>query len=185
MTSNTSDWDRLHRSLPNAPHVDVQEVRGNVPDADKQIVANVLAYICTGSGITRISSPFANDISGRLKIVGLNLRGDESEAILEIKVTESNARFPQLIAWSLILFSSRHVQCVWGDARWLRGLPSRFVTIIPSLVLNELTTFCERPTLVAMVLLGRAKGFDGSGVSQSMNVYWHHPAPLYVPCCMF
>lgn len=145
MTSNTSGWDRLHRSIPNAPHVDVQEIRGNVSDADKQIVANVLTYICTGSGIARISSPFANDISRRLKIVGLNLCGDESEAILEIKVTETNARFPQFIAWTLILFSSRHVQCVWDHARWLRGLPSRFVTIISSFLLNELTTLCERP----------------------------------------
>jgi hypothetical protein len=106
MTSNTSDrWDRLHRSIPKEPHVNVQEIQGNVPDADKQIIANVLTYICTGSGIARISSPFANDISRRLKIVGLNLCGDESEAILEIKVTESNARFPQFIAWTLILFS--------------------------------------------------------------------------------
>ncbi|KAJ7186043.1 hypothetical protein C8R46DRAFT_881622 [Mycena filopes] len=33
-------------------------------------------------------------------------------------------------------------------------------------------------TVSAMVLLGRAKGFDGTGVSQSMNIHWHHPALL-------
>ncbi|KAJ7445890.1 hypothetical protein FB451DRAFT_1412565 [Mycena latifolia] len=33
-------------------------------------------------------------------------------------------------------------------------------------------------TAAAMVVLGLAKGFDGTGISQSMNVYWHHPAPL-------
>ncbi|KAJ7906054.1 hypothetical protein B0H13DRAFT_1619821 [Mycena leptocephala] len=142
MTSNTSGWDRLHRSIPNAPHVDVQEIRGNVSDADKQIVANVLTYICTGSGIARISSPFANDISRRLKIVGLNLCGDESEVILEIKVTESMCN----------VYGTMHGGCA--------------------------AFLLDSPTLAVMVLLGRAKGFDGSGVSQSMNVYWHHPAPL-------
>ncbi|KAJ7864024.1 HotDog domain-containing protein [Mycena leptocephala] len=142
MTSNSSGWDRLHRSIPNAPHVDVQEIRGNVSDADKQIVANVLTYICTGSGIARISSPFANAISRRLKIVGLNLCGDESEVILEIKVTESMCN----------VYGTMHGGCA--------------------------AFLLYSPTLAVMVLLGRAKGFDGSGVSQSMNVYWHHPAPL-------
>ncbi|KAJ6514171.1 hypothetical protein C8R47DRAFT_1206549 [Mycena vitilis] len=33
-------------------------------------------------------------------------------------------------------------------------------------------------TAFAMVLLGRAKEFDGAGVSTSMNVSWHNPAPL-------
>ena len=31
-----------------------------------------------------------------------------------------------------------------------------------------------------MVMLGRIKGFDGTGLSQSMNIYWHHAALLYV-----
>ncbi|KAJ7614323.1 hypothetical protein FB45DRAFT_1141352, partial [Roridomyces roridus] len=35
-------------------------------------------------------------------------------------------------------------------------------------------------TIAASVLLGRTKGFDGSGVSQNMNIHWHHPAPLCV-----
>ncbi|KAJ7913965.1 hypothetical protein B0H13DRAFT_1468749, partial [Mycena leptocephala] len=130
-------------SLPNAPHVDLQEVRGNVPDADKQIVASVLAYICTGSEITRISSPFANEISGRLKIVGLNLSGDESEAILEIKVTESMCN----------VYGAMHGGCAAFSIR-------------------------NHYSFASMVPLGRAKGFDGSGFSQSMNVHWHHPAPL-------
>ncbi|KAJ7445884.1 HotDog domain-containing protein [Mycena latifolia] len=39
-------------------------------------------------------------------------------------------------------------------------------------------TLLDSTTAAAMVLLGLAKGFDGTGVSQSMNVYWHHPAPL-------
>ncbi|KAJ7805412.1 hypothetical protein B0H14DRAFT_3771677, partial [Mycena olivaceomarginata] len=33
-------------------------------------------------------------------------------------------------------------------------------------------------TAASIVLLARAKGFDGSAVSTSMNVPWHHPAHL-------
>ncbi|KAJ7893725.1 hypothetical protein B0H14DRAFT_3854497 [Mycena olivaceomarginata] len=33
-------------------------------------------------------------------------------------------------------------------------------------------------TVASAVLLGLPKGFDGTGVSQNMNVHWHHPALL-------
>ncbi|KAJ7935929.1 HotDog domain-containing protein [Mycena leptocephala] len=36
----------------------------------------------------------------------------------------------------------------------------------------------EPSTVSATVLLGRAKGFDGTGLSQSVNIHWHSPAPL-------
>ncbi|KAJ7500016.1 hypothetical protein FB451DRAFT_1430764 [Mycena latifolia] len=46
-------------------------------------------------------------------------------------------------------------------------------------VLDSQAVWMQPVTTVAMVvLLGLAKGFDGTGVSQAMNVHWHHAAPL-------
>ncbi|KAJ7652556.1 hypothetical protein B0H17DRAFT_1101483 [Mycena rosella] len=46
---------------------------------------------------------------------------------------------------------------------------------------GECAAYMLDPAKVApAILLGLAKGFDGTGVSQSMNVHWHHPAPLCV-----
>jgi hypothetical protein len=87
-------WESWQHSLPQAPHADVKQIRGNVSDAEKQINANILAYFTTGSGVSRFP-PFGSEIVRRLKIIELNVRNDEStgnaesEVVLEIEVTES------------------------------------------------------------------------------------------------
>ncbi|KAJ7935927.1 HotDog domain-containing protein [Mycena leptocephala] len=142
-----ASWESWQHSLPQAPHADVKQIRGNVSDAEKQINANILAYFTTGSGVSRFP-PFGSEIVRRLKIIELNVRNDEStgnaesEVVLEIEVTESMCN----------VYGTMHGGC------------AAFVL--------------DPTTVAAMVLLGRAKGFDGTGVSTSMNVYWHHPAPL-------
>ncbi|KAJ6509105.1 hypothetical protein DFH09DRAFT_274911 [Mycena vulgaris] len=141
----TPPWEAFQRSLPKAPHIDATQIRGNIPDAEKQVNANVLAYFTTGSGVSPI--PFASEIGGRLKIVELNVwdgktGGAEGEVVLEIQVTESMCN----------VYGTMHGGCA--------------------------AYILDPATVAATVLLGLAKGFDGTGVSQSMNVYWHHPAPL-------
>ncbi|KAJ7240629.1 hypothetical protein B0H12DRAFT_1024579 [Mycena haematopus] len=139
-------WDSVHRSLPDAPNVDVDHIRGNISDAEKQVNANVLAYFCTGSGISKFP-PFGSEIAGRLKIVELNVwdnpaKGAEAEILLEVEVTQDMCN----------VYGTMHGGCA--------------------------AFLLDPSTVAAMVLLGRAKQFDGTGVTTSMNVYWHHPAPL-------
>ncbi|KAJ6479442.1 HotDog domain-containing protein [Mycena vitilis] len=87
-----SDWDSWQRSLPKAPHIDAAQIRGNVSDSEKELLANLFAFYTTGSGISRCI-PFGSEVSGRLKIVELNVRDDgasaQSELIAEIQVTEN------------------------------------------------------------------------------------------------
>ncbi|KAJ7022312.1 HotDog domain-containing protein [Mycena alexandri] len=146
-TTMTAAWETFQRSLPKAPNVDVKQIRGNISDAEKQINANVLAYFTTGSGISPFP-PFGNEISGRLRMVELNLwdamstGSSESEVVLEIQVTENMCN----------VYGTMHGGCA-------------------AFILDPCT-------VSAMVLLGLAKGFDGTGVSQAINVHWHHPALL-------
>ncbi|KAJ6570567.1 HotDog domain-containing protein [Mycena vulgaris] len=148
----TPPWEAFMRSLPKASQFDAKQIRGNIPDAEKQVNVNVLAYFTTGSkaGIVKshISDPFASEIGRRLKIVELNVWDDKTtggaqgELVLEIEVTESMCN----------VYGTMHGGCA---------------------------AFILDPSTVAvMVLLGLAKGFDGTGVSQSMNIHWHHPAPV-------
>ncbi|KAJ6479440.1 HotDog domain-containing protein [Mycena vitilis] len=137
----TTSWQAFQRSLPNAPNVDVTQIKGNVSDEEKQINANVFYYFGTGSGVSAFP-PFAQEIAGRLRIVEVNVWDGECEMVYEIEVTESMCN----------VYGTMHGGCA---------------------------TFMLDPcTVAAMVCLGRAKGFDGTGVSQSLNVHWHHPAPL-------
>ncbi|KAF7351536.1 4HBT domain-containing protein [Mycena sanguinolenta] len=143
----SNGWDNFQRSLPNAPDVDVKRIRGNISDEEKQINANVFAYFCTGSGVTKFP-PFCSEISWRLKIVEINVWDNvatmvtESELVFEIEVTQDMCN----------VYGTMHGGCA--------------------------AFLLDPATVAAMVLLGRTKRFDGTGVSTSMNVYWHHPAPL-------
>ncbi|KAJ7618810.1 hypothetical protein B0H17DRAFT_1219897 [Mycena rosella] len=72
---------------------------------------------------------------------------------------------------------------MWGDAAEI-GLE---ITVTESMcnVYGTMHSRCaayilDGSSVTAGVLLGLAKGFDGTGVSQSMNVHWHHPIPLGV-----
>ncbi|KAF7360039.1 4HBT domain-containing protein [Mycena venus] len=143
----SASWQSWQRSLPDAPDVDVKQIRGNISDAEKQLNANVFHYFCTGSGITKFPA-YGSEISRRLKIVELNVwdhpttQTAEGEMVFEIEITQSMCN----------VYGTMHGGCA---------------------------AFLLDPTTVAsVVLVGRAKGFDGTGVSTSMNVHWHHPAPL-------
>ncbi|KAJ6557718.1 hypothetical protein B0H19DRAFT_1148399, partial [Mycena capillaripes] len=143
----STTWDSWQRSLPKSPHADATQIRGNLSDTDKQIIANVFAYFTTGSGISRFP-PFNNEVARGFKIVELNLWDNsssetaESEMLLEIEITEKMCN----------VYGTMHGGC----AAYL----------------------LDPTTAIAMVMLGRAKGFDGTGVSTSMNIYWHNAAPL-------
>ncbi|KAJ7629836.1 HotDog domain-containing protein [Mycena rosella] len=138
----TPPWEAFLRALPAAPDVDAAQIAGNVPAAQKQLNANVLAYFTTGSGLSGTPPPFASDIGRQLRIVALNVCGDAAEVELEIDVTESMCN----------VYGTMHGGCA--------------------------AYMLDPATVAPAILLGLAKGFDGTGVSQSMNIHWHHPAPL-------
>ncbi|KAJ7645042.1 HotDog domain-containing protein [Mycena polygramma] len=143
-----TNWDSWQRSLPKAPHIDATQIRGNISGAEKQLCANVFAFYTTGSGISRISESFGSEIAGRLRIVELNVRDDASTGIAESEMVTEIEVTENMCN----VFSTMHGGCA--------------------------AFLLDPTTLFAMVLLGRAKGFDGAGVSTSMNVSWHNPAPL-------
>ncbi len=84
-----SHSDPLHffHSLPPASNVDVRKIKGNFPDPQKQLAANVLAYfISTGK-------TWGAGVGQRLNLVEINISGleggtQEVQTILEIDVTE-------------------------------------------------------------------------------------------------
>ncbi|KAF4601438.1 hypothetical protein EYR38_006091 [Pleurotus pulmonarius] len=84
-----SHSDPLHffHSLPPASNVDVRKIKGNLPDAQKQLAANALAYfISTGN-------TWGADVGQRLNLVEVNILSreggtQEAQTILEIDVTE-------------------------------------------------------------------------------------------------
>ncbi|KAJ7321985.1 HotDog domain-containing protein [Mycena albidolilacea] len=149
MTTLTPAWESFQHTLPASPNVDARKIRGNIPDTEKQVNANVLVYLTTGSGVSPFP-PFSSGIGERLRIVELNVwendhgraRGAEGEVVLEIEVTQSMCN----------VYGTMHGSCA--------------------------AYMLDPATVASAVLLGLAKGFDGTSVSQNMNIHWHHPALL-------
>ncbi|KAJ7086253.1 HotDog domain-containing protein [Mycena epipterygia] len=94
------------------------------------------------------ASPFCSDIGGRLRIVELNVWDNEATGTAESQVV-------------LEIEVTESMSNVYGT---MHGGCAAYML--------------DPATVAATVLLGLAKGFDGTGVSQAMNVHWHHPAPL-------
>ncbi|KAJ7078231.1 hypothetical protein C8R43DRAFT_940188 [Mycena crocata] len=136
--------DALYRSLPKASNVDVQQIRGNCSDAEKQLNANIITFFLTGEGPSKVPHPFAREHGHRPRITELNVWENgahtESEIVLEVAVTEDMCN-------------------VFGSMHGAYGI-----------------YLLDIVTVSTMVLLGRAKGFDGIGVSQFMNIQWHSAA---------
>ncbi|KAJ7614324.1 HotDog domain-containing protein [Roridomyces roridus] len=92
--------------------------------------------------------PFASEIGGRLRVVEANVRHDDRTGDAEAEI--------------IVEIEVTESMCnVYGT---MHGGCAAFM-LDPS-------------TVSSAILLGLVKGFDGSGVSQNMNVHWHHPAPL-------
>ncbi|KAJ7640658.1 hypothetical protein DFH06DRAFT_1000224, partial [Mycena polygramma] len=91
---------------------------------------------------------FSSEIAARLKIVELNVRDDSSTGTAESDMVTEIEVTENMCN----VFGTMHGGCA-------------------VFLLDPTTAF-------AMVLLGRAKGFDGAGVSTSMHVSWHNPAPI-------
>ncbi|KAJ7823787.1 HotDog domain-containing protein [Mycena olivaceomarginata] len=141
--------DAFIRSLPKAPHVDATQIRGNVSDAEKQLNANVFAYFFTGSGIAPIKHPFGYDIGGRLRIVALNVFDD-----LENGRAEGEVIYEIEVTKDMCnVYGTLHGGCA-------------------ALMLDPCT-------MGAVFVLCSVKGLDSAGgISQNVNIHWHHPAPL-------
>ncbi|KAJ7892523.1 hypothetical protein B0H14DRAFT_983777 [Mycena olivaceomarginata] len=136
-------WESFQHSLPAAPGVDAKQIRGNIPDKEKQVNANVLAYFTTGSGVSPFP-PFSSEIGGRLKIVS-SMCGRMSAQ---------------------------------GAQRGRQSWRLRYGNVYGTMHGGCAAYMLDPATVASVILLGRAKGFDGTGVSQNMNVHWHHPASL-------
>ncbi|KAJ6459028.1 HotDog domain-containing protein [Mycena sanguinolenta] len=92
--------------------------------------------------------PFGNEISRRLKIVEINVLNNPATM-----VTEGEVVFEVEVTQDMCnVYGTMHGGCA--------------------------AFLLDPATVAATTLLGRTKKFDGTGVSTSMNVYWHHPAPL-------
>ncbi|KAJ7307822.1 HotDog domain-containing protein [Mycena albidolilacea] len=92
--------------------------------------------------------PFSSEIGGRLKIVELNVWENERTGS-----AEGEAVLEIEVTESMCnVYGTMHGGCA--------------------------AYMLDPATVASVILLGRAKGFDGTGVSQNMNVHWHHPASL-------
>ncbi|KAJ7445893.1 HotDog domain-containing protein [Mycena latifolia] len=141
-------WESFLRSLPVPPSIDASKIRGNIPDAEKLVNAAIFAHFAGGSPRARVQSPFASEIGRTLRIVELNVWDDAKTGGAESEVVVE----VEVTESMCNVYGTMHGGCA--------------------------ATLLDSTTVAAIVLLGLAKGFDGTGVSQSMNVHWHHPAPL-------
>ncbi|KAF8143510.1 hypothetical protein K438DRAFT_1875861 [Mycena galopus ATCC 62051] len=93
--------------------------------------------------------PFSSEIAGRIKMVELNVWDDTATMSSEAEV----------------IFETEVTQSMCNVFGTMHGGCAAFIL--------------DPCTVAAPTLLGREKGFDGTGVSTSMNIHWHHPVPLY------
>ncbi|KAJ7501720.1 HotDog domain-containing protein [Mycena galericulata] len=94
------------------------------------------------------NTPFSSEIGVRLKILELKLWENKSNGADESEVV-------------LEIEVTENMCNVYGT---MHGGCAAYIL--------------DSTTVASTVLLGLSKGFDGTGVSQSMNIHWHHPAPL-------
>ncbi|CAK5274755.1 unnamed protein product [Mycena citricolor] len=142
---------RFYDSIPDAPGVDVAQIRGNAPASAKRVNANLLAYFTSGSGPgSKIDAPFAKAVGGQLRLAQVDVFRDVFEdgenvrcrVVVEVEVSENMCN----------LYGTMHGGC------------AAYVV--------------DNVTLSATIGLGLSQDFDGTGVSQSMNIRWFAPAHL-------
>ncbi|KAK6978089.1 4HBT domain-containing protein [Favolaschia claudopus] len=135
-------------SLPPAPHIDATLIEGNLSSFEKQLNANALTYFMTGSGVSRIKTPFSAAIGRRVRIVEINVFEDdfggvEGEVRYEVRVEEDMCN----------VYGTLHGGCA--------------------------AYILDPCTMGAIFLLRNLKNLNMlGGISQNMNINWHHPAPL-------
>lgn len=64
------------RSLPQAPNVDISQIKGNVTDEQKQLEVNVLFYF-----VSTPEKSYGADIGQRLKVVEINVWNKDGPAM--------------------------------------------------------------------------------------------------------
>ncbi|KAJ7049027.1 hypothetical protein C8F01DRAFT_1140630 [Mycena amicta] len=134
-----SDAARLQKLFSRIPQVDASNVQGNLPPADKQVIASIFTFFITGGATP---SAFARSVGQRTRVVEMSIsqKPERADVVLEVEVTEDMCN----------AFGTMHGAC------------GAFLL--------------DHATLGTFVLLGRAKGFDGVGMTTTMNLHWHTPA---------
>ncbi|KAJ7190194.1 hypothetical protein GGX14DRAFT_483687 [Mycena pura] len=145
----TAAMDAFHRSLPDAPFHDFKQIQGNLPAEEKRLNANILGFFLTGrGGPSKVTEPFGFAIGEKLKIVEMNVWERAGGGDVDSQLVVE----VEITADMCNVFGAMNGAC--------------YAYLLDSL------------TISSMVMLGRIKGFDGTGLSQSMNIYWHHAALL-------
>ncbi|KAF7318547.1 hypothetical protein HMN09_00364900 [Mycena chlorophos] len=147
---NADNTARLAQLLEIPPVPWSRDIRGNPPQADKDLIASVFAFFIQG-GI--MPEAFGKDVGARVKMVEMNVveDGRGTEGFWEVEVTQDmcNAFGTMHGACAAFLVDhttigtmvflgrvrgfdgigmtgdTRHVQCIWNDARRVRRVPRR------------------------------------------------------------
>ena len=166
-------------SLPNHGHVSF--IGGNTPDYVKQL--NYNTFMCYGVGE---EDCFGYKVGKAVKFAEVNVNRKlerqgrrEATTIAEIEVTKRATLFSALCA---MLASNRKLLDMLNGAGVLHGgcvayLIDKWVISFDRTcrALNQRNgcSCCSTP----LVVLGLMQGVNGVGVTQSMNVLFHSPAP--------
>ncbi|KAF7296885.1 hypothetical protein MIND_00920300 [Mycena indigotica] len=82
-----ADAARLQKLLSRIPQVDASHVQGNLPTADKQVIASIFRFFITGGATP---SAFARSVGERSEVVEMNIfeNPERAEVVLEVEVTQ-------------------------------------------------------------------------------------------------
>jgi len=170
-------------ALAGSHSVDVSDVEGNVSDEHKRVGLAIFAYFI---GVPRQS--YSADVGRRVKCTSIKVRHHESvssaETVFEVMVERGKST---TVLRRPVVDATPDMCNVYGN---LHGGCAAYI-IDPYVSLEFQTTHLTLTVSLscsasALVSLGLVLGFDGSGVSQSMNLQWHKPAKMSVgfPCCV-
>ncbi|KAJ7050128.1 hypothetical protein C8F01DRAFT_717608 [Mycena amicta] len=166
MASSSSEAESVaaieanYRRLPLAPppNADASLIRGNLSTEDKQVTASLLALFILGRGAPARMPSW--DTMGMTPFGGAEKAGGAIR-LVEVNVVEKEEERESVAEMVCELDVTLEMCNVYGV---MHGAFSAFLM--------------DNLTVLVMVVLGRAKGFNGRGMSQSMAIHWHSSAAL-------
>ncbi|TFK69436.1 hypothetical protein BDN72DRAFT_840406 [Pluteus cervinus] len=160
-----------------APNFDVSRIRGNVPEDDKRRFVSTFAYFIS----TREGS-YGADVGQRIRMVEVNVwpgppsrqfgRGEHNQmqGAADTENAEPRESRPEGDNAGTLKGTG------YGEAIFELVVERDMCNVFGTLHGGCAAYIIDPCSSSALVVMGRALGIDGTGVSQSMNLIWHQPA---------
>ena len=170
-----------HLDHDNSRNIDVSTIKGNISDDMKRLGQAAWDFF-----VSTEDKSFGANIGKRLKFAEMNILGEKglsyAQTVGFITIDKGTWYSNEFSRAELFIIKLRFMQYFWNAPWSLCSVYCGSVCICSIFFFHMLFAHpCACSCSVSsLVLLGAFLGIDGGGVSQSMNLIWHHTIEMQV-----